>query len=103
MPTVILLHSLIIHFIKLCWQIIFTFDAAIESIDIPRILSQQGGEAVYPLPRIKALEFHPKSNLAALVFAVTCYLTLFIPCLSVNTEDNFFILTECDNCGQFKK
>ncbi|KAH1202742.1 hypothetical protein GmHk_17G049134 [Glycine max] len=40
--------------------------AAIESIDIPRILSQQGGEAVYPLPRIKALEFHPKSNLAAL-------------------------------------
>ncbi|XP_061341114.1 uncharacterized protein LOC133287491 isoform X2 [Gastrolobium bilobum] len=43
--------------------------AAIESIDIPRILSQQGGEAVYPLPRIKALEFHTKSNLAALVFA----------------------------------
>ncbi|WJX95245.1 hypothetical protein P8452_76584 [Trifolium repens] len=43
--------------------------AAIESIDIPRILSQQGGEAVYPLPKIKAIEFHPKSNLAALVFA----------------------------------
>ncbi|XP_054823502.1 uncharacterized protein LOC129321674 [Prosopis cineraria] len=43
--------------------------AAIESIDIPRILSQQGGEAVYPLPRIKALELHPKFNLAALVFA----------------------------------
>ncbi|XP_073220441.1 uncharacterized protein [Cicer arietinum] len=43
--------------------------AAIELIDIPRILSQQGGEAVYPLPRIKAIEFHPKSNLAALVFA----------------------------------
>ncbi|MED6221335.1 hypothetical protein PIB30_053492 [Stylosanthes scabra] len=43
--------------------------AAIESLDIPRILSQQGGEAVYPLPRIKTLEFHPKSNLAALVFA----------------------------------
>ncbi|QHO40579.1 hypothetical protein DS421_5g138450 [Arachis hypogaea] len=42
--------------------------AAIESLDIPRILSQQGGEAVYPLPRIKTLEFHPKSNLAALVF-----------------------------------
>ncbi|KAL5058369.1 hypothetical protein RYX36_029973 [Vicia faba] len=40
----------------------------IESIDIPRILSQQGGEAVYPLPLIKALEFHPKLNLAALVF-----------------------------------
>ncbi|KAK7309225.1 hypothetical protein RJT34_05777 [Clitoria ternatea] len=43
--------------------------AAIESIDIPRILSQQGGEAAYPLPRIKALEFHPKFNLAALVLA----------------------------------
>ncbi|KAI4314946.1 hypothetical protein L6164_027803 [Bauhinia variegata] len=43
--------------------------AAIESIDIPRILSQQGGEAVYPLPRIKALELHPKFNLAAVVFA----------------------------------
>ncbi|KAI5418139.1 hypothetical protein KIW84_042681 [Lathyrus oleraceus] len=55
--------------------------AAIESIDIPRILSQQGGEAVYPLPRIKALEFHPKLNLAALVFAVTCYLALFMPYL----------------------
>lgn len=42
--------------------------AAIESIDIPRILSQQGGEAVYPLPRIKSLEVHPKLNLAALLF-----------------------------------
>lgn len=44
--------------------------AAIESIDIPRILSQQGGEAVYPLPRIKSLEVHPKLNLAALLFVV---------------------------------
>ncbi|PKI70618.1 hypothetical protein CRG98_008992 [Punica granatum] len=43
--------------------------AAIESIDIPRILSQQGGETVYPLPRIKALEVHSKLNLAALLFA----------------------------------
>ncbi|OIT20733.1 hypothetical protein A4A49_39088 [Nicotiana attenuata] len=42
--------------------------AAIESIDIPRILSQQGGETVYPLPRIRALEVHPKLNLAALLF-----------------------------------
>nr|KYP66656.1 hypothetical protein KK1_012959 [Cajanus cajan] len=58
--------------------------AAIESIDIPRILSQQGGEAVYPLPRIKALEFHPKSNLVALVFAVTCNLSLFLSFLPVN-------------------
>lgn len=41
-----------------------------ESIDIPRILSQQGGEAVYPLPRIKTLEVHTKLNLAALIFAV---------------------------------
>ncbi|XP_022947177.1 uncharacterized protein LOC111451123 [Cucurbita moschata] len=43
--------------------------AVIESIDIPRILSQQGGDTVYPLPRIKALEVHPKLNLAALLFA----------------------------------
>ncbi|XP_057955522.1 uncharacterized protein LOC131149253 [Malania oleifera] len=43
--------------------------AAIEPVDIPRILSQQGGEAVYPLPRIKALEVHSKLNLATLVFA----------------------------------
>ncbi|XP_031286077.1 uncharacterized protein LOC116144788, partial [Pistacia vera] len=43
--------------------------ASTESIDIPRILSQQGGEAVYPLPRVKALEVHPKLNLAALLFA----------------------------------
>ncbi|KAL3525713.1 hypothetical protein ACH5RR_014085 [Cinchona calisaya] len=43
--------------------------AGIESIDIPRILSQQGGETVYPLPRIKTLEIHPKLNLAALLFA----------------------------------
>ncbi|KAJ8764503.1 hypothetical protein K2173_006243 [Erythroxylum novogranatense] len=43
--------------------------AGIEAIDVPRILSQQGGETVYPLPRIKALEVHPKLNLAALVFA----------------------------------
>jgi len=65
-----LLHSFI-HFYKHGWLILLTFDAAIETLDIPRILSQQGGETVYPLPRIKALEFHPKSNLAALVFAVT--------------------------------
>ncbi|XP_047964874.1 uncharacterized protein LOC125209315 [Salvia hispanica] len=43
--------------------------AAVESIDIPRVLSQQGGEAVYPLPRIRALEVHPKLNLATLLFA----------------------------------
>lgn len=49
----------------------FFESSAIESIDIPRILSQQGGEAVYPLPRIKAFEAHPKLNLAALLFANT--------------------------------
>ncbi|XP_058228445.1 uncharacterized protein LOC131336574 isoform X2 [Rhododendron vialii] len=43
--------------------------AAIESLDILRILSQAGGEAVYPLPRIKSLEVHSKLNLAALLFA----------------------------------
>ncbi|KAA8531720.1 hypothetical protein F0562_006562 [Nyssa sinensis] len=49
-------------------QASFFEPAAIESIDIPQILSQQGGEAVYPLPRIKALEVHSKLNLAALLF-----------------------------------
>lgn len=43
--------------------------AAIEQIDIPRILSQQGGETVYPLPRIRSLEVHPKLNLSAVMFA----------------------------------
>lgn len=53
-----------------CSTIPSFFVAAMESIDIPRILSQQGGEAVYPLPRIKTLEVHTKLNLAALIFAV---------------------------------
>ncbi|KAG8641246.1 uncharacterized protein LOC110630106 isoform X1 [Manihot esculenta] len=47
----------------------FFESAGIESIDIPRILSQKGGEAVYPLPRIRSLEVHSKLNLAALLFA----------------------------------
>ncbi|XP_034910413.1 uncharacterized protein [Populus alba] len=50
-------------------QASFFEPAGIELIDIPRVLSQQGGEAVYPLPKIKALEVHPKLNLAALLFA----------------------------------
>ncbi|XP_021301194.1 uncharacterized protein LOC110429464 isoform X2 [Herrania umbratica] len=50
-------------------QVNFFEPASIESLDIPRILAQQGGEAVYPLPRIRALEVHPKLNLAALLFA----------------------------------
>ncbi|XWS45293.1 hypothetical protein CRYUN_Cryun15aG0124300 [Craigia yunnanensis] len=50
-------------------QVNFFEPASIESLDIPRILSQQGGEAVYPLPRIRALEVHPKLNLAAMLFA----------------------------------
>ncbi|KAK9682127.1 hypothetical protein RND81_10G052700 [Saponaria officinalis] len=45
--------------------------AAIESLDIPKILSQQGGEVAYPLPRVRALEVHPKLNMAALTFANT--------------------------------
>ncbi|GLU19989.1 hypothetical protein SLE2022_362080 [Rubroshorea leprosula] len=47
----------------------FFESASIESLDIPQILSQQGGEAVYPLPQIRVLEIHPKLNLAALLFA----------------------------------
>ncbi|OMP02070.1 hypothetical protein COLO4_11380 [Corchorus olitorius] len=50
-------------------QVNFFEPASIESLDIPRILSQQGGEAVYPLPRIRSFEVHPKLNLAALLFA----------------------------------
>lgn len=43
--------------------------AAIESIDVTRILSSQDGEAVYPLPRIRSLVVHSKLNLAVLLFA----------------------------------
>lgn len=50
-------------------QASFFESASIESLDIPRILSQQGGEAVYPLPRIRSLEVHPKLNLSAVLFA----------------------------------
>lgn len=49
----------------------FLFFAAIEAIDITRILSQKGGEPVYPLPKVKNLAVHPKLNLAALVFTVS--------------------------------
>lgn len=58
-----LIKIALIYFYLVCF-------AEIEAIDIPRILSQQGGEAVYPLPRIKALEVHSKLNLAALLFSV---------------------------------
>lgn len=47
----------------------FFESAAIESLDIPRVLSQKGGEAVYPLPRIKSIEVHQRLNLAGLIFA----------------------------------
>ncbi|XP_068641755.1 uncharacterized protein [Aristolochia californica] len=47
----------------------FFESAAIESLDITDILSLQGGEAVYPLPKIKGFVAHPKLNLAALIFA----------------------------------
>jgi hypothetical protein len=50
--------------------IFFVNYAAIETMDITKILTLQGGEAVYPLPRIKNLAVHPKFNLAAVIFAV---------------------------------
>lgn len=50
-------------------QASFFEPAAIESIDVTRILSQEDGEAVYPLPRIRSFVIHPKLNLAALLFA----------------------------------
>lgn len=59
-------------FVKCINLVFFKSFVAIEQIDIPRLLSQQGGETVYPLPRIRSLEVHPKLNLAALMFAVMC-------------------------------
>uniref|UniRef100_A0A803ML68 Transducin/WD40 repeat-like superfamily protein n=1 Tax=Chenopodium quinoa TaxID=63459 RepID=A0A803ML68_CHEQI len=50
-------------------QASFFEPAAIESLDIPKILSQQGGEVAYPLPRVRALEVHTKLNMASLLFA----------------------------------
>ncbi|KAI3922170.1 hypothetical protein MKX01_005859, partial [Papaver californicum] len=50
-------------------QASFFEPAVIESIDITKILSQYGEEAVYPLPRIRNIVVHPKLNLAALLFA----------------------------------
>jgi hypothetical protein len=44
--------------------------AAVETMDITKILTLQGGEAVYPLPRIKNLAVHPKLNMAAVIFVV---------------------------------
>lgn len=43
--------------------------AGLEPFDVARILTQQGGEAVYPLPRIKDLLVHPKLNLATLLLS----------------------------------
>ncbi|MCO5598491.1 hypothetical protein L7F22_052588 [Adiantum nelumboides] len=43
--------------------------AGLEAFDVADILTQQGGEAVYPLPRIKELLIHSKFNVA------TCILT----------------------------
>lgn len=43
--------------------------AGIESIDIAKILSQNGGETIYPLPRIKDLLVHPKLNLSTVLFS----------------------------------
>lgn len=60
-------------------------------------MSQQGGEAVYPLPRIKALEVHPKLSLATLLFAVSIAFSIqvFAPfsCLKNNC---LLLLTEYD-------
>lgn len=47
----------------------FFESAGLEAFDVANILTQQGGEAVYPLPRIKELLVHPKLNIA------TCLLT----------------------------
>jgi hypothetical protein len=58
-------------FLELISTTIFSVNvAAVETMDITKILTLQGGEAVYPLPRIKNLAVHPKLNLAAVIFAV---------------------------------
>lgn len=41
-----------------------------KSIDIPKILSLQDGEFIYPLPQIKNIAVHPKLNFAVLLFTV---------------------------------
>ena len=46
--------------------------AGLEVFDVANILTQQGGEAVYPLPHIKELLIHSKLNLAI------CLLTVYI-------------------------
>lgn len=39
-------------------------------MDIPKILSLQDGEFIYPLPQIKNIAVHPNLNLAVLLFTV---------------------------------
>lgn len=83
--------------------------AGIESIDIPRILSQKGGEAVYPLPRIRSLEVHSKLNLAALLFAVKSnHFLLFRTAFFVEVKSSkvcfpFSLMTEYERWRQFEK
>lgn len=55
--------------LALTYVFVFLF-AAVESIDITKILSFDDGAAIYPLPRIRSLAVHPKLNLAALLFVV---------------------------------
>ncbi|KAJ7550942.1 hypothetical protein O6H91_07G125900 [Diphasiastrum complanatum] len=43
--------------------------AGVETMDVANILTQSGGEAIYPLPRIVDLLVHPKLNLATVLFA----------------------------------
>ncbi|KAL2529914.1 WD repeat domain-containing protein [Forsythia ovata] len=51
--------------------------------------SEQGGEAVYPLPRIKALEVHPKLNLATLLFAASIIIAIKDKLIVVKLKDEF--------------
>lgn len=61
----------VIIFFPMCTHSPFSLSCiAIESLDIPKILSQQGGEVTYPLPRVRSLEVHAKLNMATLLFAV---------------------------------
>ena len=57
---------------KYLWTSLWQNLAGLEAFDVANILTQQGGEAVYPLPRIKDLLIHSKLNLAI------CLLTVYI-------------------------
>lgn len=75
MPTGFRVYILLISQITQSWNLEINFDwseilAGLEAFDVANILTQQGGEALYPLPRIKDLLVHSKLNLAICLLTV---------------------------------